>query len=493
MKRLILSLLTIAWPLAAQQSTMEVNSNLFVVMAAINAAGYDAEISSPANSPIRKEVRQWLDGARPPVLDKLKEFYKAHRKADPARDLSQYISFALCIEMTDALRGAEFRYRIKSAELPPDVLELDGFDKLLTAFYRETKIAELLARNQPLLDQALQPYHSPVSLALQQIDGYLRNAQHSTTKGNFHVYLDALAAPNQIHVRSYSNDLFVVITSSPEPQIDYIKSAYMHFVVDPIAMRYIKDIESKSSLIDFAQGAPALDPQYKKDFALLTVASMTKAIDARMAPTRLRPAKIDEALKEGFILTPYFAESLSDYEKQEQSMRMYLPILIKGIDLRKETTRLDAVSFANAPRQRMAKPSPQPIVQSTPAEITLDEAEEAWGKKDFKKASELFRRSLEETNARPLKARSYYGMARVAALNKDPQLAVDLFEKTIAEGAEPQISAWAHVFAGRLLDLAQESAAAKKHFEAAIATVGASPASRKAAEDGLKGVQPSRP
>ena len=84
-------------------------------------------------------------------------------------------------------------------------------------------------------------------------------------------------------------------------------------------------------------------------------------------------------------------------------------------------------------------------------------------------------------------------MARVAAMNKDPQLAVDLFEKTITEGAEPQISAWAHVFAGRLLDLAQESEAAKKHFEAAIATVGASPASRKAAEDGLKGIQPSRP
>ena len=478
---------------AAQQSSMEVNSNLFVVMAAINAAGYDADVDNSANSPVRIQVRQWLASAKPPVLQQLKDFYVAHRKPDPSRDLSQYISFALCIEKTDALRGAEYRYRLRTAELPPDVQELDGFDKLLTAFYRETKIEELLARNQPLLDRALEPYHTPVTLALQQIDGYLRNVQNGGSKGNFHVYLDALAAPNQIHVRSYANDLFVVITPSPEPQIEYIKSAYLHFVVDPIAMRHIADIEAKSSLTDFAQGAPALDPQFKKDFALLTVASLAKAIDARMAPARLRAAKIDEALKEGFILTPYFSESLVDYEKQEQAMRFYLPILIKGIDLRKETTRLDSVTFANAPRERRAKPSPKPMIERSPAEKMLDEAEDAWGKKDYKKASELFRQALAETNARPLKARSYYGMARVAALNKDPQLAVDLFEKTIAEGAEPQVTAWSHVFAGRLLDLAQENVGARKHFEAALATAGASPASRKAAEDGLKGIQPSRP
>lgn len=472
---------------------MEVNANLFVVMAAINAAGYDTEVASTANSPMRQQVRAWLEANRPPMLDKLKEFYLAHKKADPSRDLSQYISFALCIEKTDALRGSEYRYRKRSSELPPDVLEMDGFDKLLTAFARETKIEELIARNQPLLDKALEPYHTPVTLALQQIDGYLRNVGNGSTKGNFHVYLDALAAPNQIHVRSYGNDLFVVVSSSPEPQVDYIKSAYMHFVVDPIAMRHIADIESKSSLIDFAQGAAALDPQYKKDFPLLTVASLAKAIDARMAPMGMRAAKVEEALKEGFILTPYFAETLIEYEKQELSMRFYLPFLIKGIDLRKETTRLDQVNFSDAPRERRAKPAPKTAVERSPAEKTLEDAEEAWSKKDYQKASELFRRALTETNARTLKARSYYGMARVAALNKDPQLAVDLFEKTIAEGPEPQVAAWAHVFAGRLFDLAQDNDAAKKHFEAALATAGASPASKKAAEDGLKGIQPARP
>lgn len=472
---------------------MEVNTNLFVVMATINAAGYDADLGSNANSPVRAELRKWMASQKPAVLEQLKEFYLAHRKEDPARDLSQYISYALCLEKVDAADGPDFRYRMRTADLPPDVQELDGFEKLITRFYRETKLGNLIAANQELLDRAMQPYHEPVTLSLQQIDGYLRNPRVNGIKGNFYVFLDVLAAPNQIHMRSYANDLYIVLTSSPEPQVEYIKSAYLHYLVDPIAMRHLAEIETKTSLIDFAQGAPALDPHYKKDFALLTVASLVRAIDARMQPARSRQKAVDMALEEGFILTPYFAEALADYEKQEQSMRFYLPLLIKGIDLKKETARLDEAKFASAPRERRAKIAPAPVVEKSPVEKTLDEAEQIYGQKNYAKAGELFRLALTQTNSRPQKAKAYYGLARLAALNRDPQTAVELFEKTIEEGAEAQVAAWAHVFAGRLLDLAEDNDAAKKHFEAALALQGASPASRKAAEDGLKGVRPARP
>jgi tetratricopeptide (TPR) repeat protein len=475
----------------AQPATMEVNPTLFTVMAAINAAGYDTDLESPSNSPVRKLIREYVAQRKPAVLDLLTQFYAAHRKTDPARDLSQYISFALCLEKKDTPEGPEFRYRLRVNELPPDVQELDGLEQLLTRFYRETKLEELLARNEAALDQSLRPYHEPVTLALQQISGYLRNPRDTGARGEFKVYLDLLGAPNQIHVRSYANDLFVVLTSSPEPQVEYVKSAYMHFVVDPIAMRSLKEIEAKSSLIDFAQGAPALDEQFKKDFALLTVASLSRAIDTRMAPAGRRAAMVQSALKEGFILTPYFSEALVDYEKQEQSMRFYLPILIQGIDLKRETARLDGVAFDSTPRERKAKPAPRPVVAKDPAEKTLEEAEGFYEKKDYPKASELFRRMLQESDAKGMKARAYFGLGRIAAATRDPELAVQMFEKTIATGGvEGQVMAWSHVFLGRLLDLAQDNAAAKQHFEAALATAGASPASRKAAEDGLKGIRP---
>jgi tetratricopeptide (TPR) repeat protein len=493
---LLLSLATIT--AHAQNASMEVNPTLFAVMAAINAAGYDADLESPSNSPVRKLIRQYIAEKKPASLDLLTQFYASHRKSDPARDLSQYISFALCLEKKDTPEGPDFRYRLRRNELPPDVQELDGFELLLTRFYRETKLGDLIAANEQYLDRALSPYHEPVTLGLQQISGYLRNPRDTGTKGEFKVYLDVLGAPNQIHVRSYANDFYVVITSSPEPQVEYVKNAYMHFVVDPIAMRSIKEIEAKSSLIDFAQGAPALDDQYKKDFALLTVASLTKAVEARMAPPSRRAAIVETALREGFILTPYFAESLIDYEKQEQSMRFYLPILIQGIDLKRESDRLDGTTFASAPRERKAKLAPRPSVARDPAEQTLEQAEKLYEAKDFTGASELFRRMLSESNAPAMKARAYFGLARIAAASRDPELAVQMFEKTIETGTnapnmEGQVLAWSHVFLGRLLDLAQEPDNARKHFEAALATPGATTASKKAAEDGLKGVRPQSP
>lgn len=493
MIRTVLLLAALAIGARAQSVSIEVNPILLTVMTAINAAGYDAELESLSNSPIRKQLRDHIIAMKPKSLEKLREFYAAHRKPNASRELSQYISFALCLEIYDAAAGPEFRYRLRINELPPDVAELDGLELLMTDFYRQTKIGDLIANNRSLLDQAIEPYSTPITLALQQLDGYTRNPRLTNAKGSFHIFLDVMSAPNQIHVRSYGNDLFVVLTPSPEPQIEYIRSAYTHFLVDPIAMRSLEEIEKKKSLIDFAQGAAALDEHYKKDFPLLTVACLVRAIEARLAPGREREAKVKQSLEEGFILTPYFYESLGDYEKQEQSLRFYLPVMIQGINLKRESARLDQVKFAAAPRERKAKPSAAPAPERNPAEVTLEEAETLWSQKNYEKAGELFRRALEQTNARKLRAHAYYGLGRLAAINKDPQGAVDLLEKALAEGPEPQIVAWTHVFLGRLFDLSTDPQKAKPHFEAALATPGISPAARKAAEDGLKNAAAAKP
>ncbi len=43
-----------------QESQLDGNEALFTVLAAINAAGYDANLDSNANSPVRKRVREAL-------------------------------------------------------------------------------------------------------------------------------------------------------------------------------------------------------------------------------------------------------------------------------------------------------------------------------------------------------------------------------------------------------------------------------------------------
>src|SRR5258705_6276919 len=93
---------------AEPQGQLDGSRTLFSVLAAINAVGYDADLASPANSPLRQIVRREIAAKKPPVLDDLKYFYSKHRRPDPARDLSQYVSFALSVK-----GPPDFEYKVR--------------------------------------------------------------------------------------------------------------------------------------------------------------------------------------------------------------------------------------------------------------------------------------------------------------------------------------------------------------------------------------------
>ena len=93
----------------------------------------------------------------------------------------------------------------------------------------------------------------------------------------------------------------------------------------------------KRGLADHAQRAPALDESFKSDYLLLVTESLIKAVEARLDR---KPAAVEQAMSEGYILTAYFAEQLPAYLKQEQAMRFYYPDMIAAIDLKREDARL---------------------------------------------------------------------------------------------------------------------------------------------------------
>lgn len=155
-----------------------------------------------------------------------------------------------------------------------------------------------------------------------------------------------MGPPNQIHTRSYGDDFFVVVTPSLEPMVDDIRHAYLQHSVSTMVLRQTDELTKRKGLLDFAQPAPLLPSHYKEDFVLAK--SFVKAIEARLltgpgAGAR-RQQMVDQALAEGYILTPYFAEALPGYEKQEQSMRFYFPEMIKELDTKKEDKRWKASS-----------------------------------------------------------------------------------------------------------------------------------------------------
>ncbi len=468
---------------AAEQGQLDASRALFSVLAAVNVAGYDADLDSPSNHPMRAQIRAELASKNIPSVPDLKRFFDEHRQKDWTAELSQYVSYALVVDGPSA-----FNFRLKTNELPPDVARLEGLTPLIVRFEREANLEALWQKAQPAFEEVIARYHEPVTRAVAEVNGYLRHVTTASSGRRFQIYVDILGGPNQIQSRSYANEYFVVVTPSPEVQVEDIRHAYLHHLLDPMAGRYSEELMKKKALGDYALGAPFLEEFYKQDFFLLATESLIKAVEARLQRgAAAKQQYVTQALEDGFILTPHFAEQLPVFEAQEQAMRLYFLELIKTIDLRKEERRLATYEFPQERRVRTVKVTPaERKVESTGVWKTVEEAEQAYADRDLAKAKEGYLRVLQETADKPLHGRAYFGLARIAALEKDPELAQRLFVRTLDAAADPQIRAWSMVYLGRLADLAGEREEAGRHYQAALAVQGASPAARKAAEEGLQ-------
>ena len=470
-----------------QGGQLDANEALFTVLAAINASGYDAALDSNANSQVRRQIREILASKKLDSVEPIRRFFAQHHRKNWDAELSQYISFALTIE-----GPPDFRQRLAGAEIPLDARELDGFDQLLPAFYREANIADLWKRSQPAFDQMIGAYHAGVNKALLECNAYLRNPTSGYRGRRFQIYLDLLGAPNQVQTRSYKDDYFVVVTPSPEPQISEVRHAYLHYLLDPLSLRYFDQLQRLKGLADFAIPAPALDEAYKEDFMLFATECIIKAVESRLARAAERQALVDKALHEGFVLVPALADGLATYEAQEQSARLYFPDLIGLIDLDKEDKRLEKIHFnkeAAVKKAPPAPPPPEPVL--TGVQKTLADAEELYTKRNLDPAREAYLKVLEQTGDHSLHAKAYYGLARIAVLKKDPELGEKLFQKTLELAPDAETKSWTHLYLGRLSDAAGERDQAVEHYRAILSIDGAPDSVKKAAEKAI--AQPFRP
>jgi TolA-binding protein len=468
---------------AAESDQLDGNEALFTVMAAINAAGYDVDAASAANHPVRKQVRDYLAGRKLASVEELKRFFSTHKQKTNSAELSQYVSFALCLDSAPA-----FEFRLRPNELPPDVVPLAGLNELIAAFYREANIASLWSRAQPAFEQVIAAYQPPVTQGLIQANAYLRNPTSGYLGRRFQVIIDLLGAPNQIHTRSYRDDYFVVVTPSAEPQAGEVRHAYLHYLLDPLVLKFAEHLDRKRPLFDYAQGAPALEQNYKDDYFLLVTECLVKAVEARLTPGAARKqAMVDQAVSEGFILTPAFAEALPLYEKQDQALRLFFKDVVDAIDLKTEVRRLDKVQFA---RERTTR-QPNPVAAPPPPEPTgmakkLLDAEDLYRDRKLEPARDAFLAILKTPDEQGAHAKAYYGLARIAALQRNGELAQKMFEKVLEMQPDAETRAWALVYLGRIADSLGERDQATQHYKAVLAVEGATAGARQAAEQGLK-------
>ena len=464
---------------------LDSNETLFYVLAAINAAGYDEQADSSTNNPLRARVREYLAKQNLQSLAPLRRYVRDHKPRNPAAELGQYISFALVNK-----GKPDFTPANPNLPQPADADTLYDFPPVLAAFYQEARLGVLWQQAQPDYQRAMAQLHDPVTFAVQQVNAYLRYVDTGVRRGRFQILVDLLGAPNQVQFRNYIDDYFIVVTPAVEQPIFDIRHAFLRYQVDPLGARFADDLQKKARLGEHAYDSPLLGEQFRVDFVRLATECFIKAVESRLDR---QPALAEQAAREGFVLAPTFAELLPEYERQEVAMRLYFPDMVNRIDVKKaqqQIARIDFLKERPVRTYRVTSEVKEPELSG--AAKTLDQAEQLFLDRDKSpgnaaQAKELFLKSMQETDQKPMHAKAYYGLARIALLDRDPETADRFFRKILELEPDPATKAWALVYIGKLSDSQGEKEPAQESYKAALEVRGISDLARQEAQRGLTG------
>jgi hypothetical protein len=465
--------------------SVEASPQIFATMCALDAAGFDADQSTIAEMPARLALREDLLQMHGPATDAVRQFYRDHALADPGDTLSRYITFALI-----AGPPPGFEFETDRESLPPDVLSIEGFQKLLPDFYREAHLDVRWAKIEPEYEPAVDRYRSSLRHIVTVSDAYLREIDRPANGRTFAVYVEPLVGA-RTNFRNFGNRYSIVVGTDADSHEDAIQHAYLHFMLDRLSLRYRPIIDSKRALLAIAGAAPRLPVEYHDDFVSFTDECLIKAVELRLrhiTRDQLEAALVD-ADQSGFILVRPFVAQLQKFEKAQPAMSYYYPDLITGIDVLAEQKRLQSFKFAPAESAH----APEHETEAASAQLTeldrwLEEGNRDIARRDASAATATFQTALAKYPDDP---RAMYGLAISSVLSGDADRARDIFEKLVAAASssatpmDPAVLAWSHVYLGRMHDLEDDRDLAVKEYRAALSVNGAPEAARSAAQTGV--------
>ena len=466
--------------------SLETSETLFTVLTAINTCGYDQELSSsdPLRTEIRSDVAKAVEntaGAQD-VIGPMCLFYRQHQTSDPARDLSMYVSLALYLE-----EPPTFAVKVKPLELPPDAAVAADILPLMQAFYQKIGLHAIWERHRDRYAELTEIYHAPLAKMTFDTEIYLKLPSAGYLGRQFTVYLEAMGAPGQTNARNYASDYYVVIspTSSTAIKMQQIRHTYLHYLLDPLALKNGDSFKRLEPLLEDVKDAP-MDEAFKSDISLLVTECLIRAIEERLTkiPEAERAKGIDESDKEGYVLTRYFYDALGKFEKDPAGMRNAYADLVGAIEVGKEMKRASLIQFS-------AEAAPELLhLAGSRNEHLLLNAERRLAAGDPETAQKLAQQALdgqEEDSGRAL-----FILAEVATANRDMEGARMYFQRALQTAHEPKVIAWSHIYLGRIYDLREDRFAALDEYRAALTAAGGTlPEAKLAAQRGLE--QPYEP
>jgi tetratricopeptide (TPR) repeat protein len=379
------------------------------MMAALDAAGFDPTPPGKQASAFRRLVHKDQETLDPALRERMKNFYELNKLPAPATAADQaarYVSLAYAIGQPPLLESPE-----RSDDLPGGVLEVLDFAPLVQQFYRKSGIDERLVaymhayqaegdrlrpQSAEMVRAVLSYLHTrPILVSLERVRVKSPDKKKSNTvvysmrehQRRFYIVPDLLAAPDAINFRVIADDYYAVVPEGTDPTSSDIRHAFLQFVIDPLVLRFNKEISAQrdqiKQLIDLRTkaGAPV-----SPDVFIVTGRSLVAAAEARFDETtrlnevtalqrgRLQQAKDDterktlaaqaesaraaiadetvarlaEDYENGAVLDFFFADQLRDFQSSGFDIANFFADMLAGIDATKESKRLAAAEEARS-------------------------------------------------------------------------------------------------------------------------------------------------
>ncbi|MGH9773481.1 MAG: tetratricopeptide repeat protein [Candidatus Acidiferrales bacterium] len=482
---------------APEVISIEASPQLFATMCVLEAAGFGANASNGDEVTDIAALQADLLQMNGPAFDSVRAYYKEHELSAPGETLSRYISFALVVGPPP-----KFSYQLNQFELPPDVLALQNFDDVMRDFYVAAHIEDRWRDYQTSYAAGVREYELPVRKMVYVATAYLREILKPEEGRTFRVYYEPLVG-GRTNFRSYGERYAIVVGTKPEASMDDVQHAFLHFMLDPLALRYQTLVESKKALLGDAGRAANLPVEYQRDFIAFFTECMVKAAELRLK--NLRAADAEKELsaddRNGLVLVRPLVAQLLKFEKAGPAMEYYYGDVVKGIDVAAEHQRLQSVQFAKAgeggnepgPTEQRNLRAPKPQVTELDGMLALGDHQIAT--QDGAGAEATFARALEKY---PNEPRAMYGLAVALVIETQVERAQALFEKIVTPGGagaatkDPAILSWSHIYLGRIHDLEGERELAVNEYQAALEVQGAPESAVAAARRGIaSGAKPA--
>ena len=440
----------IGFDLSEYGVSFQIEPRLIIMMAALEAAGFDPVPAGAEPSAFRAQVRRDLAALDPDLRNRLRTFYERNRLPAPATAADQaarYVSLAFALGPPPLLEAPA-----RSEDLPGSLLEVLDFAPLIKEFYRRANIEE----NLPGYTRAYQAegdrLRQPTAEMVRQVLSYLhtrpmtvsaervlvrpattpkKNAPKTYTTRehvrHFYIVTDLLAAPGTINFRVIGDEYYVVLPEGTDPASSELRRGYLQYIVDPLVLRFNREIAARRDQIkliiaDREKAGAVVSP----DVFLAVSRSLVAAADARYeeirkldslnhdARARLASAKDDASrqaiakelaantksvedetvarladdYEKGAILAFFFADQLNGIESSGFDVASFLADMIASFDPAREGRRLTE----NADARQRALAARQARLSARQAEIdtpVYSEAENAKAAFLVKKLSEI--------------------------------------------------------------------------------------------------------